>query len=439
MKQLHFTLADVQSPERLERLLRQLNIILASPMPQMQIPALTKLAAELAPLIRSELQAPGVAPLNLQSLLPDTGLGIVLEDTHANRLTLYPASSTDVGALFWETDRTSGYIVTESAGVRAWTWFSGTYRAAVASIPVDLGTNDAGFRFVNTDTDTNTEYIWTGSEWWTIGGYLQEVTDAATAAVSTTHIERHLSTGTPAAGFGARLLTQLEDASNQTENASAMDTIWTTATSGSETSALLWLLRSAGAALAELMRLQGAGNLFLGATITTAQFSPGLHVNGGTPGMELYATGAAADAKAWDWYTDGNNLIFRATSDSKGSSLTWLTIVRNAMVTITSITFGYDVSVPDEAYNAANWNGSLEVPTKNAIRDKIETITGGETGALVSDTAYAGSWNGVTTIAPSKNAVYDKVETLLTKNGVNFGPGAVASITVVDGQVTAIS
>lgn len=28
----------------------------------------------------------------------------------------------------------------------------------------------------------------------------------------------------------------------------------------------------------------------------------------------------------------------------------------------------------------------------------------------ISDTAYAGSWNGVTTIAPSKNAVYDQME-----------------------------
>lgn len=35
-----------------------------------------------------------------------------------------------------------------------------------------------------------------------------------------------------------------------------------------------------------------------------------------------------------------------------------------------------DVTVGDEAYDATAWNGSLEVPTKNAIRDKIETLTG---------------------------------------------------------------
>lgn len=40
-------------------------------------------------------------------------------------------------------------------------------------------------------------------------------------------------------------------------------------------------------------------------------------------------------------------------------------------------TFGADISVPDEAYDATAWNGSAEVPTKNAIRDKIESLSGG--------------------------------------------------------------
>lgn len=41
-----------------------------------------------------------------------------------------------------------------------------------------------------------------------------------------------------------------------------------------------------------------------------------------------------------------------------------------------SVTFASDVLVPDEAYDATNWNGSLEVPTKNAVRDKIENLIG---------------------------------------------------------------
>ena len=39
----------------------------------------------------------------------------------------------------------------------------------------------------------------------------------------------------------------------------------------------------------------------------------------------------------------------------------------------TANTFTADQSVPDEVYGVA-WNGSLEVPTKNALYDKIETI-----------------------------------------------------------------
>jgi len=43
----------------------------------------------------------------------------------------------------------------------------------------------------------------------------------------------------------------------------------------------------------------------------------------------------------------------------------------------------------------------------------------------ISNTAYAASWNGVTTIAPSKNAVYDKIETIIPATTVMlFGQSA---------------
>lgn len=35
--------------------------------------------------------------------------------------------------------------------------------------------------------------------------------------------------------------------------------------------------------------------------------------------------------------------------------------------------------VSDNAYNATTWNSNLEIPTKNAIRDKIESLSGGVT------------------------------------------------------------
>jgi hypothetical protein len=50
----------------------------------------------------------------------------------------------------------------------------------------------------------------------------------------------------------------------------------------------------------------------------------------------------------------------------------------NATVTHSAglLTSNVDIAVPDEAYGVG-WNGSLEVPTKNAIYDKIETIVAG--------------------------------------------------------------
>ncbi len=59
-------------------------------------------------------------------------------------------------------------------------------------------------------------------------------------------------------------------------------------------------------------------------------------------------------------------------------------------------TFTGDISVPDEVYNATAWDGSLEVPTKNALRDKIETLSGGSPGGTSGAVQYnnAGAFAG---------------------------------------------
>ncbi len=56
-------------------------------------------------------------------------------------------------------------------------------------------------------------------------------------------------------------------------------------------------------------------------------------------------------------------------------------------------TWAADQSVPDEAYHATNWDGSMEVPTKNAIRDKIESITGGANWNGLIQTFTSGDMN----------------------------------------------
>lgn len=52
--------------------------------------------------------------------------------------------------------------------------------------------------------------------------------------------------------------------------------------------------------------------------------------------------------------------------------------------------FLQDVVVPDEAYGVG-WNGSLEVPTKNAIYDKIESLSPGGGGNSVTATVAFGA------------------------------------------------
>ncbi len=56
-----------------------------------------------------------------------------------------------------------------------------------------------------------------------------------------------------------------------------------------------------------------------------------------------------------------------------------------------------DLTVADEAYGSG-WNGSLEVPTKNAVYDKIETISGGG----VSSVSNA---DGTLTVSPTTGGV----------------------------------
>ena len=70
--------------------------------------------------------------------------------------------------------------------------------------------------------------------------------------------------------------------------------------------------------------------------------------------------------------------------------------------------FGRGNGISDAVYDSSWDADTTHSATKNAIFDKIETLSAG----TVSDTAYAPSWDGTTTIAPSKNAVFDKVETL---------------------------
>lgn len=50
-------------------------------------------------------------------------------------------------------------------------------------------------------------------------------------------------------------------------------------------------------------------------------------------------------------------------------------------------------TVPDDAYNATSWNGNTEVPTKNAVRGKIESMGSSITWSEVTTTSQSAAVN----------------------------------------------
>ncbi len=118
-------------------------------------------------------------------------------------------------------------------------------------------------------------------------------------------------------------------------------------------------------------------------------------------------------------------------------------------------TFSSDPLIPDEAYDATAWNGSLEPPTKNAVRDKIETMAGTPAGAntniqynasgsfgaeaaftydastntadvdviTVDGEAYGAGWDSDNSV-PTKNDTYDKIQTIVS---TDYSRNAVAT------------
>jgi hypothetical protein len=91
--------------------------------------------------------------------------------------------------------------------------------------------------------------------------------------------------------------------------------------------------------------------------------------------------------------TDEVALTIKGATSQTANLQNW---IDSSDAVLASVSASGDISVPDEAYGSG-WNGSTEVPTKNALYDKIETLGGGSPGG--SDTQFqynnGGSFGGV--------------------------------------------
>jgi hypothetical protein len=110
------------------------------------------------------------------------------------------------------------------------------------------------------------------------------VADAATTTVTEVLSVGHTTSGTAAAGFGARVAFDLEDGAGNTEEAASIDAVWADASNGSEDADLVVRTRKAGAT-DETLRIASPSYL----TMLRAASAPG------TPSANyahLYATSA---------------------------------------------------------------------------------------------------------------------------------------------------
>jgi len=89
-------------------------------------------------------------------------------------------------------------------------------------------------------------------------------------------------------------------------------------------------------------------------------------------------------------HASSNRVSIVGFTQSSGSNDTLVgnanIVVGTSGVRLPATTFTGDVIVPDEAYGSG-WDGNMEAPTKNAVYDKIETLSG--TGGITEEKAIA--------------------------------------------------
>lgn len=125
---------------------------------------------------------------------------------------------------------------------------------------------------------------------------------------------------------------------------------------------------------------------FVAATGTTGAVTQRLGLSGVS--LTTDGDGALTILGLGDGSDEALTLNFDDTSNTVVASST--TGVTSLNIGSISLTTTASLIVADEAYDATDWNGETDVPTKNAIRDKIEALgSGGTYSQIVQIPGYA--------------------------------------------------
>lgn len=104
--------------------------------------------------------------------------------------------------------------------------------------------------------------------------------------------------------------------------------------------------------------------------------------------------------------------VYTGDHDFSGGILRASTLAQDTNTNRVATTAFVLGQISDAAYGGG-WNGvTTQTASKNAIYDKLSS--------MVIDAAYGPSWNGITSSAPSRNALYDELELKAYKGGETY-------------------
>lgn len=251
--------------------------------------------------------------------------------------------------------------------------------------------------------------------------------DAATNSVTSMGRWTHSTSGTAAAGFGLNREINLENASGTDINAATEVFSWSDATNASEDAA--WTLNLVrGGSLAQAATISSLGALTIGNSLVASGSATigasNSYIFSGRSSMNSSTNG---DINLFNNAQNGfGRLNFGGTSSSFPALLR---SSANLIVRLADNSANTDLEVLDEAYDATTWNGSNEVPTKNATRDKIEGMN------IVQGTYTPTLTNGANVDAstvPGTTLYYKREGNQVTVWGmVTIDPNASAATTVL--------